>query len=463
MVAATYADEIDIQHGFISELIKPSKQASMDEVEKQTTILLDIEVAIDGLIKGKRIALPLFDKEYQIYIDKTYPGSEDVVTYAGNVYLESQKESVGDILLTHGGGLVYGLISTEGNVFQILPNSEDKATDYSLQKMKQIAAEGFTDFETKLDDYVEDIKIKSENELGLMPEMARAASCCQVDVLVLFTHRVRSRHGGTTATRNWVNTIIASYNQKLAEVGLGGYSFRLKSAQQINYSENITNNSQNACVPAGFGEFCDSIIADQHWLITNGSVANLRNQYSADLMALITSNGRKHSSDKLHGVANWKQAPESQLHGGACGNADRCGEFITVRDTFALSNLTFHHEAGHALGMRHIYSNNISTSNALSDGARTFGVNNNNPNGQTPNSTLKTPFTIMQVNYSSPICLWSSNSASSYCEVRLPFYADKYQYRSMYYTGFVDPRKFDPTHHVEDNIVRGFSWLANRR
>ena len=138
MAANAYADEIDsnIQYGLISEQTEPSKQALVDGVEKQTTIALDIEVAIDGLIKGKSIALPLFDKDYLISIDKTYVGAEDVVTYAGNVYVDSQKEPVGDILLTHGGGLVYSLISTEGGVFQIIPNSEDKATDYSLQKMK---------------------------------------------------------------------------------------------------------------------------------------------------------------------------------------------------------------------------------------------------------------------------------------------------------------------------------------
>ncbi len=447
MAASAYAqiDEIDpnIQYGLISGSTEPSKQTLAEDVEREAIISLDIEVARDALVNGKPIDLPLFDEDYLISIDKTYPGSDNVVTYSGLVYSDNEKQPVGDILLTYGGGLAYGLITTPSGVFQIIPNSEDRATDYSLQKMRQIAAEGFTDFEQDLDGLVDDIKADNEAET-----MARGASCCTVDVLVLFTHRVRSRHGGKTATRNWVNTIIASYNQKLAEVGLGGYSFRLKSAQQINYSENTTHNGSNACVNGG----CDSIAADQYWLATNNSVTNLRNQYSADLAVLITSNGRKHPSDFAHGFAGWKS-----LHGGPCNNNENCGQFITVRDTFALSNLTFHHEAGHALGMRHTYSN------TLSDGARTFGVNYNNSNGQSPNPILKTPFTIMQVNDSNQICLWSSNSAASYCEVRLPFYADKYQYRTMYYVGFADPRKFDPAHHVEDNIMRGFSWLANRR
>jgi len=437
MAANAYAqtDEIDsnIQSGLIVEYTEAAGQTLAEDVEQEATISLDIEIAKTALVKGTLINLPLFEEDYVISIDKTYAGSEGVVTYSGLVYSDNEKEAVGDILLTYGGGLAYGLITTPSGVFQIIPHSDDKASDYALLKMKQMPAEGFTDFESELSDYVED---KIENETELMPAMARGASCCTVDVLVLFTHRVRSRHGGTTATINWVNTIIASYNQKLAEVGLGGYSFRLKSAQQIIYNESLTA----TCTSGG----CDSIVTDQHWLINNGTVANLRNQYSADLVALITSNGRKATGSFAHGFAGLKGS-----HGGYCYNGiTKCGQFITVRDDYALSNLTFHHEAGHALGMIH------------EDGVKTFGVNSSNATGTAP-SSLEKPQTIMEA--FSPICSWSTNGAGNDCHVRLPFYADDVQYRTVFYSWFGVPRKFDHHHHVEDNIVRGFNWLANRR
>jgi hypothetical protein len=136
-----------------------------------------------------------------------------------------------------------------------------------------------------------------------------------------------------------------------------------------------------------------------------------------------------------------------------------CGEFVTVRDSFALSNLTFHHEVGHALGLVH------RATDLTSDGVRSFGFYNAlNYTEQISNGNDKKPFTIMQVNtLSSSICMWSWFTSSSTCEVRLPFYADQFQTRVMYYSAFPVPRNFSPTKHVEPLLINGMSWLQGRR
>jgi hypothetical protein len=296
------------------------------------------------------------------------------------------------------------------------------------------------------------------------------SGCCITDLLVLFTPSVRWNKGGTTATINWINTIVADYNQKLAELGLGSSSMSLKAAKETGwptfsmpYHENNTNNIGTACVLNTFGSnsftICDSLVADQFWVSTNSTVANLRNQYSADLVVLITANNQKHPSDFAHGFAGLKNDYElPQEHGTIGANNDcygtrDCGEFVTVRDSFALSNLTFHHEVGHALGLIH------------TDGVRSFGFyNSSNYTEQMSNGDHKKPFTIMQVNTaSSPICLWSWYTSSAGCEVRLPFYADQFQSRIMYYSAFPVPRNFSPTKHAEPLLMNGMTWLQGRR
>jgi hypothetical protein len=386
------------------------------------------------------------------------------MTYLGSVYTRNKEKVAGDVLLTLGGGLVHGLITTPAGVYQLVPAKGNNSGAYRLQKMRQIAAGGITDFPEP--NVVENQSVLRQSITSAENStFAMSSTCCTVDLLVLYTPDARWNKGGTTAITNWINTIVASHNQKLAEVGLNSYSLSLKAAKEtswptfsVPYHENSTHNGLHACLTASGQQFCDSIIADQYWVSTNATVASLRNQYSSDLVVLITANSRKHPSDVVHGFADLKNdGVLPQTHGTIGANNDcytvngfgrDCGEFVTVRDSFALSNLTFHHEVGHAFGLKH------------DDGAITFGFYSNGSEQQASSNQMK-PFTIMKAQ--PPICLWSAPWSSSSCHVRMPFYTDMFQFRIVYHSAFPTPRKFTPTLHAEPLIMNGMSWLHGQR
>jgi hypothetical protein len=405
--------------GFIISNVQTNKQqiATADDIDKQTTVDLDFNVVVDALVNGDFIDLQLFNKGYLITIDQTQAESPGVMTYLGSVYTRNREKVSGNVLLTLGNGMVHGLITTADGIYQLVPSEGDQSETYNLQKMRQIAAEGMTDFpdpaiEKNQSDLFESIALSNIN-----PPAVMSSGCCTVGLLVLFTPYTRWNKGGTTATINWINTIVASYNQKLAEVGLNSYSLSLKAAKETSwptfstpYHENNTHNGATACFTVSGQSFCDSLIADQFWVSTNTTVANLRNQYAADLVVLITANSRKHPSDFAHGFAGLKNdGVFPQTHGtigtnndcyivaGENGGRD-CGEFVSVRDSFALSNLTFHHEVGHALGLRH------------PDGVLSFGFYSNGVEQQSFSNHIK-PFTIMEA--LPPICLWSAPITNS--------------------------------------------------
>jgi hypothetical protein len=428
--------------GFLQSGFYGPNASSDPYVETQQLVNLDRIALEEAVLTGSYSELNLLSSEYLMQITNTAQGSPGVVTYLGSVF-DTEFHDVGSIKITSGNGLFYGIISTNEGTYQIQPTDEDSLAPYLLQKMKQTPAEGITDFDSPAD---EGLAMFPSDEMSLESPIAEQASLSQstiVDVLVLYTPSVRAGKGGTTATDNWVNTIIADYNSKLTELGISSFSLSLKASLETkwptfpaNYHENDTHNGTNACFVQNGLTFCDSLIADQYWVSTNSTVASLRNTYTADLVVLITADSQKHPNDLVHGFAGLKNnsGATPSTHGGSLGGGQSgtWGEFTTVRDTFALANLTFHHEVGHAFGAAH------------SHGAWTFGyIYSSGQWIQTtgPSGHLK-PQTIMQAQ--SPICLWSDNSSSNSCHMRLPFFAHATKNRQVFYSGFFVPRVFDP-------------------
>lgn len=329
--------------------------------------------------------------------------------------------------------------------------------------MRQIAARGITDF-PELEKYEEIGEALSTEEAlalteELSPPMAMASGSYPIDVLVLYTQGVRNNMGSTSATVNWINTMIVDFNQKLSGAGISTHYLSLQTTLETKwptfptpYNENSTHNSVDACVGSGTTPPCDSIVADQRWLANDVTVANLRETHAADLVILITADDQKHVLDTVHGYAGLKPSD----HGARCspsGSLNRtCGEFVTVRDIFALSNLTFTHEVGHAIGLIDGPKSYIEEG-VLSFGWDTFGQE------QTSYSNHIAPMTMMA--NLSPVCMWSNNNSNSSCRTRLPWFVDADQYRTMFYT-FNVPRKFSPNNDVETEMRRGLNWVLNR-
>tara|TARA_R110002074_G_scaffold219749_1_gene390416 strand:+ start:1137 stop:2675 length:1539 start_codon:yes stop_codon:yes gene_type:complete len=429
-------DVRDILEGLIDAAPEKFRASLARDVEMEQVIYLDIAVLEEALLAGSYVELPLFHSYYLVRFNRTNPGTPGVITYMGDV-LDEDEHHNGSILLTYGSGLFYGLIATGDGIYQILPMKDDPATSYLLQKMKSIPTMGITDFDDPSGSWVEpDHTVAGIPQQSLLEGGGAVplSSNFTVDVLVLYTPSVRAGKGGTTPTNNWVNTIISDYNAKLTELGTTSFTLSLKASLETTwptfptvYHENMTHNGPNACISGN----CDSLVADQYWVSTNSTVASLRNTYAADLVVLITADSQKHPNDMVHGFAGWKGSTH-----GANTSGFRWGEFVTVRDAFALANLTFHHEVGHAFAVEHVH------------GARTFGYLYAGGAWTLPPgpSGARTPLEIMQVNPSvnDPICLWSTNSPSSSCHMRFPFFAHASKTRNVFYSGFFVPRIFDP-------------------
>ena len=371
-------------------------------------------------------------------VTKVRPGSSGVQTYS-TVLNDREGGQVGTALLTHGAGLFYGLITTKDGIYQVQPSSEQPESPHLLQKMRQVSVKGITDFEFPDRQNEWDRLVEYDN--GSMQQTLSTNST--VDVLVLFTPTVRARKLGTTPTINWINAMISDYNEKLLELGVTSFTLSLKGALEtkwptfsVPYHENNTHNGPNACfIYKQYYTYCDSIVADQYWLSTNSTVANLRNTYAADVVILIAAETQKHPNDVVHGFAGLKFNYIPKTHGNNSGSLE-WGEFVTVRDDFALSNLTFHHEVGHVFGITH------------SHGEKTFGYTGSPPDHwveQAGPSGHRPPISIMSVgDAGDSICLWSTNSSSSSCNVRLPFFAHRTKFRKLFYSGWLVPRVLDP-------------------
>jgi hypothetical protein len=135
-----------VVNGFMSEVTQPKQQSLKADISKQTVVNLDVNVAMNALVNGDFIDIQLFDEDYLISIDQTQSGSPGVITYLGSVYDRNHEKVTGNVLLTLGDGKIHGLISTPSGVYQLSPSNGGQSETYHLQKMKQIAAKGFTDF-----------------------------------------------------------------------------------------------------------------------------------------------------------------------------------------------------------------------------------------------------------------------------------------------------------------------------
>lgn len=437
-----------------------SKSASQIQINPEA---LELALRNDGLIH--------IDHGEGIYIsiDKAAPGSPGSLVYTGSLYNKEQKKSEGEALISMYNEVLYGLIRTPHSNIQIISvGDNEKESLYVVREMAEKAVpisalSTAHESSSMIQKPAETLSPLYDYSDGSYKEstLNALANCCTIDVLVLYTAYARLNNGGDNGTQAWINATVTDLNNKISDIGLSNHTFSIKAVLPAEYPnlpstyfENTTHNGDNACD----SKACDSIVADQYWLATDPFVAALRESYDADLVVLITAADRKHPSDFAHGYAGLAE----QLHGKADCYADGfppngrfCGEFVTIRDAYALSNLTFHHEVGHALGLLH------------RDGVVSFGWATNGVEVLSQGSFLQ-PFTIMEVGpIGGQLCTWTPigqfGQASTSCHVRLPFFADYTKYRWMNYSGLIAPRTFGPSHQVKTKIEKGFSWLSGQR
>lgn len=266
-----------------------------------------------GQINVKRLSFPLPGGKAYIAEQKKTEGFEDRgkdgFTWRGKL---QAGESSGDVVLTFNDGSVSGLIYAGETVYEVVTKGERQIlVELDQSKFPDCAGE-ITSFESE---------IKFDNFLTARDD-ARSAVAADtgntVDVLVLYSSNVRSSLGGDTQARTFAQQAIDSTNTAYINSRIS-QRVRLVNAQLSPVSET------------------GSLSSELSNLRNNSSVASLRNQYRADLVAMISN-----SADGC-GIG--------YLMGGAGGNSNNA--FTVTSRTCAVGNLSFAHELGHNMGSAH--------------------------------------------------------------------------------------------------------------
>lgn len=215
----------------------------------------------------------------------------------------------GDVVLTFSNGAVSGLIYAGDSTYEIVTRAERQIlVELDQRKFPDCAGEVKSfEFEDKSDD------------AAAFDDPVRAAdSGNTIDVLVLYTANVRNSLGGDTQARNFAQQAIDSTNTAYINSRVT-QRVRLVSAQLSPTSET------------------GSLSSELSALRGNSTVGNLRNQYQADLVSLLSN-----SSDGC-GIG--------YLMGSTGGNSNNA--FTVTSRSCAVGNLSFAHELGHNMGSAH--------------------------------------------------------------------------------------------------------------
>jgi peptidyl-Asp metalloendopeptidase len=258
-----------------------------------------------------QLSFPLPDGKLHVAIQRKTGGFEERgdgdFTWRGKLKVN---ELAGDVVLTFSDGSVSGLIYAGNTVYEIVAKGERQIlVELDQSKFPDCAGE------INPNEPESDIKnpVTSANSANAVADTGGT-----IDVLVLYTSGVRSSLGGDTQARNFAQQAIDSTNTAYIN-------------SRITQRVRLVNAQQSPVAETG------SLSSELSALRSNSTVASLRNQYNADLVAMISNSGGGCGIGYLMGGA-----------GGNQGNA-----FTVTARTCAVGNLSFAHELGHNMGSAH--------------------------------------------------------------------------------------------------------------
>lgn len=247
--------------------------------------------------------LILFDsKNYTAERVQTEIRGLDDFTWRGKI---KKDKFEGDVIFTFKKGFVSGLIYTPDAIYEIVPKGEKQIL---IELNQELFPECAGD-------------IAGEKSLTNSQRMLAAAdSGDRIDVLVLYTTPVKTSLGGDAQAQAFAQQAIDSTNTAYINSKIR-QRVRLIAAQETAIAETGTLSAELSSVR------------------NDAAIATLRNQYNADLVAMISN-----SSDAC-GIGYLMGSNQST------GNANN-GFTVTSR-TCAVGNLSFAHELGHNMGSQH--------------------------------------------------------------------------------------------------------------
>ena len=209
------------------------------------------------------------------------------------------------------GSMVFGEISSPEGSYMIRPDRHGRHI------IRQIDASEILCETTDSGDFPFGVPAQG-SDAGEVPSIRTGLVS---DILVVYTTRAKNEAGGTAAMEALIDSWIASANAALNLTGLPSV-LGLVHSENLSYTENGNNTNQWRILDS-LENNGDGVMDEVH---------ELRNQYEADLVAMIFD-GRTSGS------------PDS----GAIGNIFGAFSAISVHSP----SHTFAHELGHNFGLRH--------------------------------------------------------------------------------------------------------------
>jgi hypothetical protein len=355
-------------HGFVTyHSSERAKSASSAYVPSRVTVdtqALFGDASTEHSKSAKSLTLQLpSGKRYNVTRARILPGLDGGKTFVGyfdshgedyRIYVTETQGAISGVMLTPEGSMELSTVvnTSKGNSLLTSRTRADHATAVHFGADARRQTE--TDAPLQLHLEVSNDVI-SAHQLQAAKERAKAGAQVTIDVLIVYTSGMVSRHGNAAGVQSRLNTIVATLNDALAQSQVN-LTIRLVNATQVNYSEtttvsqalfDITRDSSNAIKP---------------------TIDALRDQYSADLVSLVRPYSR----------ATHQGCGYAEILGINSAAFDSTRAFSVVSDgndiggtvngvTYLCPETTFAHEIGHNLGLEH---DRVNTS---SNGATPYG------------------------------------------------------------------------------------------
>lgn len=310
---------------FFTIIDKPEKKG---ETEKYSVASInESEISINfkkqSEVNKERLSFPLFDgKIYEATRESVEIRTTNDFTWRGKI---TQNNLDGDVILTFKEGFVSGLIYVGNGVYEIAPKGEGAILVELNQNLFPECGGGIEGE-------------KQQTSVKKTPS-ANADSGDRIDVLVIYTTAVKNSLGGDAQTRAFAQQAIDATNTAYIN-------------SKIRQRVNLVHAQETAMVETG------NLGTELSGLRTNADAAMLRNNYKADLVALLSN--------------TTNNCGQGYLIGGAGGNANN-GFTVTSRGC-AVGNLSFAHELGHNMGSQHNPENGTNSAFSYGYGHYVNGV-----------------------------------------------------------------------------------------
>ncbi|MBL8219605.1 MAG: S-layer homology domain-containing protein [Bryobacterales bacterium] len=295
------------------------------KVHRQRLVEVNRDALLSPSEQARRITIEVFAGTSFTVDESRAWWSKDQSTFLWTGTIAGMQRGHAAIAIT--GEIVSANFTTDSDEFYSLRQVEG-----ALHVIQQVEVD--TPLEDPDDGVLPDAAEIASVEKQHTPERlatANRGAPATVDVLVVYTPAARSAAGGTSSILNKINLAIAELNQSFANSSVAT-TVQLAAAVEVVYTED-----------ASISDDLDNLRATNDGPLDD--VHALRNQYGADLVALLIHRG----TGSIAGQAFIMQAPGPSFAG--------WGFSVTEQAYAAGPNYTLSHELGHNFGSAHDRAN----------------------------------------------------------------------------------------------------------